>query len=167
MGFSAEPSSKELGPREWQFYVQRPKKRLAAQEKQSFREGTAVKEMTSCKYMYEQFIKTCCSYSYVGWPSMLYTIADTLHGPVNQMSSLGGMGSTLSNQLGGANPRQVGFTNRGWLPVRATGVLYQARHPPQTRVSLEHQAQISVEVTELLSNGAITETRISPDQFVS
>ena len=77
--------------------------------------------MTSCKYMYEQFIKTCCSYSYVGRPSMLYTIADTSHGQVNRMSSLGWTGSTLSNQLGTANPRQVGLTNHGWLPAGATG----------------------------------------------
>ena len=47
------------------------------------------------------------------------------------------------------------------------GVPYQARHPPPTRVSLENQAQISAEVSELLSKGAITETRVSTDQFVS
>ena len=47
------------------------------------------------------------------------------------------------------------------------GVPYQTRHPPPTRASFENQAQISAEVSELLSKDAITETRVSTDQFVS
>ena len=47
------------------------------------------------------------------------------------------------------------------------GAPYQARHSPQMRVSLEHQAQISAEVTKLLSKCAIIEPRLSSDQFVS
>ena len=81
------------------------KEELVAQGKQSSCERTAVKEMISYKCMYEQLIKTCCLYLYVGWPSLLYTIADTLHGPINQMFSLGWTGSTLTKQLRGANPR--------------------------------------------------------------
>ena len=55
----------------------------------------------------------------------------------------------------------------GGYQLELLGVPYQARHPPPTRVSLENQAQISAEVSELLSKGAITETRVSTDQFVS
>ena len=51
--------------------------------------------------------------------------------------------------------------------LELVGVSYQATHPPPTRISLENQAQISAEVSELLSKGAITETRVSTDQFVS
>ena len=47
------------------------------------------------------------------------------------------------------------------------GVPYQTRHPPKMRVSLENRAQISVKVTELVSKCTITETGVSPDQFVS
>ena len=43
------------------------------------------------------------------------------------MSSLGWTGSTLSNQLVSANPRQVGFTNRGWLLLEATGSLISSQ----------------------------------------
>ena len=97
----------------------------------------------------------------------LDTIADTSHGPVNRMSSFGWTGSTLSNQLGSANPRQVGLTNHGWLPAGPTGGPISSQNPPPMRVSLESHAQISAEFSELLSKGAITETRVSTDQFVS
>ena len=39
----------------------------------------------------------------------------------------------------------------GGYQLELLGVPYQARHPPPTRVSLENQAQISAEVSELLS----------------
>ena len=82
-----------------------------------------------------------------------------------EMSSLGWTGSILSNQLGSANPRQVSLTNCGWLPAGATGGPVSSKTSSSNEVSLENQAQISAEVSELLSKGAIAETRVLTDQF--
>jgi len=48
---------------------------------------------------------------------MSYSIADRVHEPINQISSLGWMDGTLLGQLGSIDPRPMGFANRGWLPI--------------------------------------------------
>ena len=90
-----------------------------------------------------------------------YTIADTLHGPVSRMFSLGWMVAHFQTNW------EVLTQDRWVLQIVAgyqlelLGVPYQARHPPQMRVSSENQAQISAEVSELLFKGAITDKSIT------
>ena len=101
----------------WQLCLLWPKERLAAQGEQSSWEDTAVKEMTRCRYVCEKFIKSCYTCSSVGGSSTSYSITDRVHGPINQVPSLGWKSGTFSGQLAGVNSRPVGLTNRGWLPI--------------------------------------------------
>ena len=144
MGFLAEPPSKELGLWRWQFYVQRPKKRWQPRGNKASEKAQQSKKwliVNTCMNSSLQLVAHTCTWDgpacYIQSlittiqcmdQSLIWTNVWTIQltgpyiaWPVNWMSSLGWTGSTLSNQLGSANPRQVGFTNRGWLIVGATG----------------------------------------------
>ena len=78
--------------------------------------------MTVNRYSLSRFMctinKQCNPYSR---PSALYTVANNTHESVNCMPSNSWKAGTFPVQLGNTNPRPVGVTNRGWLPVGIVG----------------------------------------------
>ena len=77
------------------------------------------------------------------------------------------MSGLLPFKLGSANTGPIGPSNRGWLPTGANLHLHQAREPHQIRCPSENMVQITTEVTELINKGAIIETQVTPQSFVS
>ena len=74
--------------------------------------------MTVCRYSVPRFMctinKQCnpCSGT-----SAIYTLANNTYESVNCMPSCSRKAGTFPVQLGNTNPRPVGVTNRGWLPI--------------------------------------------------
>ena len=74
--------------------------------------------------------------------------------------------SILSTRLGSANSRSMGTPNCGWIP---TGIDSNSLPDPCATPNkvLNRKVQITTEVQELLDKGAILETQLTPQNFVS
>ena len=142
---------------------------MAVQEQQSSWQSSSTQEMTICRYnLSDRFMCTTNKklYPYSG-SSAIYTIANTAHESVTHMPSIGWKGGTFPGKLGNVDQRSVGITNRGWLPARTVETPCQTSYPHPMMVSKEEQAQITIEVVGLLAKGAIQETQLLPESFVS
>ena len=74
--------------------------------------------MTVNRYSLSRFMCTINKqYNPYPRPSALYTVANNTHESVNCTPSNSWKASTFPVQLGNTNPRPVGVTNCGWLPV--------------------------------------------------
>jgi len=70
--------------------------------------------------------------------------------------------------------KPLGTSNRGWIPITScihpTSISGSTPHQfqvPLIKTSEENAALVTLEVTELLAKGAIVETNLSADNFVS
>ena len=89
--------------------------------RQQSQERAPIKEMTTqqtdCNSMFStKFIKNCFIYSCGKHTGTLLTGVNQHNEPVNNMPKTGWASCILPIKLGGANPRPMGITNRGWLP---------------------------------------------------
>ena len=117
-----------------------------------------------CYIMCTQFIKCCNQYSGKGFTSTLHTGSHKHHELVNNLPNIGWVCSILPPELEGVNRRPLGTPNRGWVSIRPC---ICPRIPKLIRTTEENAALVTIEVMELLAKGAIVETNISADNFVS
>ena len=112
--------------------------------------------------------KNCYTHSSVGGSSTSYSIADGVHGSINQVPSFGWKSGTFSGQLAGVNSRPVGLTNRGWLPIgivdypisgqaSSADAVFTRRTDPNNAGGI---------YPELLFKGMMTETNLIPNKFL-
>ena len=122
------------------------------------------KQFNTCR---KSFIKCCDPYSVTGFTSTSHTGCYKQHEPVNKLYKAGWSHSTLFPTLGSVDPRPVGSTDCGWLPTRFTKEITSV---PGTKHDKNHSGElklVTLEVTELLSKGAVVETQLTPHSFVS
>ena len=91
------------------------------------------------------------------------------HEPANKLPALSWTSQLLPFKLGSTNTGSMGPSNCGWLP---TGTYL---HPPPNKSTASNKMltrkhgsnQISTEVTDLINKGAIIETQVVQQSFVS
>ena len=88
-------------------------------------------------------------------------------GPVNSMSSAGWQSGVLPYKLEVLTQDHWVLQTVGGHQLELTTLPHQSSLPHTIKCSAEAMAQITTEVVELLSKGAIVETRVTPESFIS
>ena len=122
---------------------------------------------SDCSSVCKQFIKNCYAYSGVKQTSTLFAGTHQHHEPATKLPALSGMSGLFPFKVGSANTGPVGPSNFGRLPTGANFHPYQARESHQIRCPPENMVQITTEVMELINKGAIVETQVTSQRFVS
>ena len=118
----------------------------------------------------KQFNKLCEPYPCVNSPlhtNSTHTGVDCSDGSLHLQPHPGWSSFPLCMQLGKDNTGPMGPTDNNGLPSRANTTAISGKPMPPNKLSSEEEEKIAMEISELLGKGAIVETQLSAESFVS
>ena len=119
------------------------------------------KRFNTCR---KSFIKRCDPYSVTGFTSTSHTGCYKQHEPVNNLYKAGWSHSTLFPKL---TQDQWVLQTVGGYQLHLLRTPHQYQVPNMIKTTLDNSSLVTLEITELLSKGAIVETQLTPHSFVS
>ena len=122
------------------------------------------KRFSTCR---KSFIKYCDPYSVTGFTSTSHTGCYKQHEPVNKLYKLAGRIAHFSQNWEVLTQDQWVLQTVGGYQLDLLRTPHQYQVPNMIKSTRENSSLVTLEVTGLLSKGAIVETQLTPHSFVS